>query len=157
MDTKVLFSQFFIEFVKLFISGVLGGIVASILSFRLFTAQKRFEAKYEHQRKQLDALRDIDLMLHWLHRDIFYNWEKPVDENKTPEEYIVETVNKVHYWETLFLSDEEMTNKLQKLDSLIGMSRDEFLGEKPSQKRLGQTINELRMAVRQKIVEIEQR
>ncbi len=35
------------------------------------------------------------------------------------------------------------------------MSKDSFHGKKAPQKMLGQTINELRMAVRQKIVEIE--
>jgi hypothetical protein len=157
MDTKELISQFFVEFIKLFVSGILGGAVVSIFSFRLFKAQKSLEEKYEQRRRQLDALRDIDLMLHWLYRDISYNWEKPLDENKTPEEYIVEVMNKIHYWQTLFLSDEETTKTLQQLENLVGMSKESFLGEKPSQKRLGQTITELKMAVRVKIVEIERK
>ncbi len=123
MDPKEILSQFFLEFIKMFVSGILGGAVGSIMSFRLFKAQKRLETKYEHQRKQLDALRDIDLMLSWLFRDIFYNWEKPLDEKKSPEEHMVETVNKVHYWETLFLRDEEMTEKLQKLDPYRNVER----------------------------------
>ncbi|MBI5963961.1 MAG: hypothetical protein HY863_10835 [Chloroflexi bacterium] len=156
MTNTELSKQFIVEFIKLFVSGVLGGMVVSIINYRLFKAQKRLDAKYELQKKRLDVLRDIDSILHWLYRDIFYNWESPLNKDQAPDEYIVELVNKVHYWETLFLDDEEMSATLQKLNALVGVSKNEFFGkDKPSQKALGVAINEIRMAVRNKIVKIQ--
>lgn len=156
MTNTELFKQFIFEVIKLFISGVLGGIVVSIINYRVFKAQRRLDTKIELQKKRLDALRDVDSTLHWLYRDIQYNWENPLNKNQAPDEYIVELVNKVHYWETLFLGDEELSATLQKIDALVGISKDEFFGEnKSSQKALGTTINEIRMAVRNKIAKTQ--
>lgn len=145
-------NQLFVELVKLFVSGFLGGIT----SLWLFRAQRKFDTKRELQLKRLDASRDINLVLHWLYRDIFYNWEKPINKEQSPEEYMFDFMNRINYWETLFLTDQEMSETLKKLNSPVGASRESFHGEgKIFQKPLGEMIDEIRSSVKQKIVEME--
>lgn len=144
------------EFIKLIISGAIGGFVAHFLSVQLFKTQKKIETERELQLKRLDALRDLRITLHWLRRDITYNWEKPVREDQTPNEYMFELMNKFNYWETLFLKDKEMTKALNLLYSLIGTSHEEFLGSNNTFKRaLGEIIIEIKSTVEEKIIEIE--
>jgi hypothetical protein len=145
-----------IELLKLFTSGLLGGLVAHYLSVRLFKVQQKITTRREFQLKRIEALRDANLYLHWLYRDVFYNWEKPANKNQSPEEYLFELMNKVNYWQTLFLNDPDMSKSLQKLHSLIGESRKSFVGEnKIHSTPLGETINELKMIIIKKINEIE--
>ena len=144
------------EFVKLLVSGILGGLIAHFMSIRLFGIQRRIETRREFQLKRLDALRDLRLTLHWLHRDIVSNWEKPIKKGQTPEEYMLELMNKFNYWGTLFLNDQQMSSTLRKFSSLVGASHEEFYGDsKTFQKPLGGMIIEIQSEVDQKIVEIE--
>jgi hypothetical protein len=144
------------EFVKLLVSGILGGLTAHFMSIRLFGIQRKVETRREFQLKRLDALRDLRLTLHWLRRDITYNWEKPMKKDQTPEEYMFELMNKFNYWETLFLHDQQMSNTLRKFYSLIGASHEAFYGNnKIFPKPLGEIIIEIRSEVELKIVEIE--
>ena len=64
-----------------------------------------------------------------------------------------ELMNKVNYWKTLFLNDQEMSKTLEKLYSLIGTNRDSFNIE--NKMPLGKAIEEIRAPVIKKIVEIE--
>ena len=155
MDNNELFAQLLIEVIKLVVSGILGGAVVSFFNYRLLRNQKKLEAKQEIQNKRLDALRNIDSLLHWLVRDIFYNWEKPIKKDQLPDEYIVELVNNLHYWETLFLGDEKMSNALRKLSSLIGVSKEEVFGRDANKKNLGEFIDEIRKIIREKINELQ--
>lgn len=121
MPTQETMYQIGIELSKLFISGLLGGLVAHYLSFRLFKAQQRLGTQREFKLKRLEALRDIKIYLHWLYRDIFYNWK------------------------TLFLNDQEISKTLEKLDLLIGANRDSFNME--NKMPLGKAIEEIRAPV----------
>lgn len=121
MPTQETMYQIGIELSKLFISGLLGGLVAHYLSFRLFKAQQRLGTQREFKLKRLEALRDIKIYLHWLYRDIFYNWK------------------------TLFLNDQEMSKTLEKLYSLIGENQDSFNIE--NKMPLGKAIEEIRAPV----------
>lgn len=121
MPTQETMYQIGIELSKLFISGLLGGLVVHYLSFRLFKAQQRLGTQREFKLKRLEALRDIKIYLHWLYRDIFYNWK------------------------TLFLNDQEISKTLEKLDLLIGANRDSFNME--NKMPLGKAIEEIRAPV----------
>lgn len=149
-------NQFLIESIKLFVSGILGGLVVSIINYRLLKAQKRLDAKYELQRKKLDALRDIDFMLSWLHRYIFSSPKKSSVKDRESNEYVMDLVNKVHSWETLFLGDEEMSMILQKIEIFVNPSKNTFLKkEHTSRKSLIIAFNDIKMTVRNKIVKIQ--
>lgn len=155
MSSGNLLSQFFIESLKLFISGVLGGAVVSFFNYRLLKAQKKIDAEYKFQERKLDALRAIDSRLHWLYRDIHYDWEKTTNKDQNPDEYLKELIDNLHYWETLFLDDEGFKITLRKLYSLIGASKDEFIGRNAPKKNLGEILDEIRTSVRNKISEIQ--
>lgn len=73
------------EFLKLLVSGIPGGLTAHSMSVRLFSIQRKIETKRELQLKKLDALRDLRLTLHWLRRDITFDWERPLKKDQTPE------------------------------------------------------------------------
>jgi len=154
MPTQETMYQIGIELSKLFVSGLLGGLVAHYLSLRLFKAQQRLGTQREFKLKRLEALRDIKIYLHWLYRDIFYNWEKPANEKQSSEDYMFELMNKVNYWKTLFLNDQEMSKALEKLYLLIGENRDSYNIE--NKMPLGKAIEEIRAPVTKKIVEIEE-
>jgi hypothetical protein len=156
MIIQELVSQISGEIAKLIISGTIGGFIAHFLSVRLFRRQKKIEAEREFQLKRLDALRDLRMTLHWIYRDITYNWEKPAREDQTPDEYMFELMNKFNYWETLFLKDKETTKALNLLNSLIGTSREAFHRDNNIFKRpLGEIIIEIKSIVDGKIIEIE--
>lgn len=156
MTWQEILSLFENEFVKLLIPGIIGGFTAHLMSVRLFGIQRRIETRREFQLKRLDALRDLRATLHWLRRDITFNWEKPAKEGQTPDEYMFELMNKFNYWETLFLNDKDMSNTLRLFNSLIGASHDSFRGDsKIYQKPLGEIIIEIKSSVDQKIVEID--
>lgn len=154
MVNAELFDQLLAEFVKLIISGVLGGLVASFFNYRVFKAQKRLDAKYELQKKKLDVLRDMITTLHWLSKDILSDKEKLVIRGQ--DELMIELIDKLNYWETLFLDDKIMWETLEKLDILVYMSKETPKGkEKMSNTELIRTINEIRTIVKSKIIEIQ--
>lgn len=154
MPTQEFWSQLGSEMLKLSISGVLGGFVAHFLSIRLFKTQKRLDAKYELHKKKLDALRDIITTLHWLSRDILDNKEKLLIKGQ--DELMIELVDKLNYWETLFLDDKVMWDTLEKLDVLVYISKDTSSGkDKMPTTTLLQTINEIKMIVKSKIIELQ--
>jgi hypothetical protein len=156
MNGVELSKQFFVELIKLFVSGILGGVVVSVINYRLLRAQKRLDARYELQRKKLDALRDIDFMLNWLYKFIFPVKKRPSVKSRETDEFTIDLINKVHSWETLFLDDQEISMALQKIEIFIDPSRNTFLQEKQtSQKSLIIAFNEIRMTVRNKIIEIQ--
>jgi len=153
MNNSELIKQFLMEFIKLFVSGILGGTVVGIVNYRLV---KRLDAKYELQRKKLDVLREIDVMLNWLYKYIFDSQKKTRSKKKEADKYIEELLNKVHYWEALFLDDEQMTIALTNIEITIDPSRNSFLyEEKTSQASLIRFFNDIKMTVRNKIIELQ--
>lgn len=92
--------------------------------------------------------------LHWLSKDILSDKEKLVIRGQ--DELMIELIDKLNYWETLFLDDKIMWETLEKLDILIYMSKETPKGkEKMSNTELIRTINEIRTIVKSKIIEIQ--
>jgi hypothetical protein len=116
-----------IEISKLILSSIVGGIIGGWLSFRLFIAQKRYETKHQDEIVKRDALRDMLAVLPVVIRDIHLNWEMPEDSKETSKEHIANMVEKITRWRALFLNDPEMLAVIQKLNLLIGASKENFL------------------------------
>ena len=143
-----------IETTKLIVTGVIGGFIGGWISFRFFMAQKRYEIKLEDQIKRREALRDMASTLTWIPGDILFDWEKPINEKQTPQEYKMELVNKITYWKTLFWNDPKLSNVLEKFSGLLGadtlFNEDEEIRKSPHE-----LIDEIRISVKEKLIEVE--
>lgn len=149
MQNEIL-QQLFFEMIKLTVSGILGGVIGSFLSLKLYKEQKRIDTKHEEQMKKQEALFEIGSILHWIRRDISVNWESPANEKQTPKEYMFDLMNRMNYWRLLFLDDIDMSKALQSLNQIIGASKEEFFGEnKVFEKMPSEIIYDIEKAIEQ--------
>jgi hypothetical protein len=122
----------------------------------LFIAQKRFETKHQDEITKRDALRDMLVILPVVFRDIHLNWEMPKDSKESSKEHIDNLVKKITRWKALFINDSETLATIQKLDLLIGMSKDSFFGrDNENVKKPGERIEEIETEIKEKIKQIE--
>jgi len=147
--------EFLKEGVKLLISGILGGAVGSIISLKVFREQKKFEAKQQILYRKLEALREMIVLFHWVHRDIIVNWEQPMDFKVTPQEHIANLIDQVNRWKTLFLDDSQVSQALQRIYTLIGASKGTFYGIDKEGDLPSEILSEVRETLEEKIKEIE--
>jgi len=121
------------DFFRLLFTGLIGGIVGGWISFHFFIKQKRYETKHNDNVKRRDAIDDMLHEIHSIWLGIHKDWE-------SFELKITELNKKIIDWRILFLDDPEMLSQIQKINNLIGVTKESFFGNNATIKEMPSEI-----------------
>lgn len=147
------FISLLIDVIKVIVSGSIGGFIGSRIALRQFQSQARYQAKHNRYLEQINAIREILVMLPVIFRDIHLNWELPPDSPVNSKQHISDLTEQLFRMRSLFLDDIEALKIVDSTYSLIGESIDGFL--LPGREMPGAIIEKIRLSAEEKIKEIE--
>src|SRR5258706_6412397 len=142
-----------IDIAKIFVSGGIGGFLGSRIALSQFQSQARFQAKHNRYLEQIEALREILIILPVIFRDKHLKWELPSDSPINSKQHIIDLTEQLNRTRSLFLNDPEAVKVVDSTYSLIGESFDAFL--LPGRDMPGAIIAKIRVREEEKIKEIE--
>lgn len=144
-----------LDIAKIVVSGSIGGFIGGRIALRQFQLQAKFQSRHNRYLEQINALREILVILPVIFRDIHLKWELPSDSPVTSKQHITDLTNQIINTRSLFLSDTKVTKILDSVYSLIGESFDDFL--LPNREMPGEVIEKIRIKVEDEIKEIEKK
>ncbi len=145
------FISLLFEILKISAIGVISGLIGSRIALKEFQKQTKLQAKHQHYLDQINALREILVILPTIFLSIHFKWELPEDSPISSKQNIASLTNQLLKTRSLFLLDSESTKILDSIYSLIGEDRKSLLHRgAPSE-----IIDSIKIEVENKIREIE--
>ena len=108
------------------IAGIVGGLVAHLLAWRLFRMQTIFQTGLHDTIKRRDAFRDALALSHEINRGLAYGWKRLSEEDEDTAKRLEDWRAQLNSAASLFASDDDATKGLFGLRNMIGIDQARF-------------------------------